>query len=266
MDPKSAHTPLKLPPLRCLALDDEDHALDLIQLYCAKSEGVELTKRSKDPMEVLQWLNEEAFDVIFLDIQMPVLTGLQLLDLIERPFQVILTSAYPEYALDGYRYKVADYLLKPFSYDRFCQAVALARENLTSKAAAPSEASLHAAPTEGTTPDASQEHIMLKTDGKNHFHKLAFSELRMVEGLRNYAAYHLVPGKVAGNRVVTLSTMADAEALLPSDRFMRIHRSWIVNLKRIERVEGNSLVLDGERLPVGKTYRKAVFERLGLHG
>lgn len=120
MDPTRPQAPSEPAPLRCLALDDEVHALDLIDLYCAKTRGVELVKRSTEPMEVMEWLKEESFDLIFLDIQMPVLTGLQLLDLIERPFQVILTSAYPEYALQGYRYKVADYLLKPFSYDRFC--------------------------------------------------------------------------------------------------------------------------------------------------
>lgn len=246
---------MNVPPLRCVALDDEAHALDLLALYCARTEGLELVDRLQDPVAARERLEAGGFDLLFLDIQMPALTGLQLLDLVERPFRIIITSAYPEYALEGYRYRVADYLLKPFSYDRFLRAVALAREPEPGVAAEPARSR-----------EAPPSHLLLKGDGKHHYHRLDLADLRGVEGLRNYVAFHTAPGVAPGNRIVTLMTMAEAERQLAGTRFLRVHRSWIVDLDRVERVEGHTLVVDGQRLPVGKTYRRAVYAALGLGG
>jgi len=227
--------------LRAFALDDEKHALDLLELYAKKSDLVELAATSTDPWEGKEILEREDFDVLFLDIQMPELTGLQLLDVLSKKVKVIFTSAYPEYALEGYRYRAIDYLLKPFSFERFEEA--LKRLNDADAAGVISNP---------------QGHLMLKGDGKGSFIKLDLKKLIYIEGMSNYAAFH-----TKEERVVSLITLSEVNGLLP-DSFMRVHRSYIVDLTQVERIAGNVLYIQGKDIPIGKTYRKEVFKALGI--
>jgi len=228
-------------PLKAIAVDDEPHALDLLKLYAEKSTLVELGYTTVDPWKAKEVLEKEEFDLIFLDIQMPELTGLQLLDVTSKKLNVILTSAYPQYALEGYRYEVKDYLLKPFSFERFEEAVRRVKERSSS-----------------VNPNEEKDHLILKGDGKGSFHKLRLGDLRYIEGMRNHAAFFHSSG-----RLVSLTTLTEIEKALPP-RFMRIHRSFIVDLEKIDRIEGNTVYLGEKGIPIGKTYRKDVFEVLGI--
>ncbi|WP_306643268.1 LytR/AlgR family response regulator transcription factor [Sanyastnella coralliicola] len=228
-------------PLRCLAVDDESHAIELLQLYAQKCDMVDMVAATSDPWEARRILEGGEIDLVFLDIQMPELTGLQLLDLAEGQFKVIITSAYTEYAIEGYRYAVSDYLLKPFSYDRFEEAVrrVASAESLTPSKEAP-------------------QHLLVKGDSKNSYEKVVFEELLYVEALKNYLRFY-----TADQKVMTLMTMSELETKLPSN-FIRVHRSYIVNLDKVDKIEGNSLTLAGKNFPIGKTHREEVFRRLGL--
>jgi DNA-binding LytR/AlgR family response regulator len=229
-------------PLKAIAIDDEVHALDLISLYAEKSELVSLSAKADNPHEARKLLESEPFDIVFLDIQMPELTGLQLLDLSSQPLNVVITSAYPKYALDGYKYNVCDYLLKPFSFERFEEAV---------KRVASKNGEI------GKTAEESS-FITLKGDGKGSFHRVDPSGVLFIEGMRNYASFYL-----ESDRIVSLLTLTEAEAILPSN-FLRIHRSFIVNLNKIERLEGHSVYIGEKLIPIGKTYRDEVMKRLGV--
>ncbi len=227
--------------IRAIAIDDEPHALDLIRLYAEKIDGLDLVLTTSDPWEAKKVLDSESFDLVFLDIQMPELSGLQLLDLTDQKVNVIITSAYSEYAIEGYRYAVADYLLKPFSFERFHEAV---KRALMASEIRNGEAKGH--------------YLMLKGDAKGSFRKIDVAELKFVEAMRNYAAFHL-----DSERILALMTLSEIEGKLPN-RFQRIHRSFIVDLDKVERIEGNTLYIGDKDLPVGKTYRNDVFKSLGL--
>lgn len=229
-------------PLKALAIDDETHALELIGLYAEKSNLIDLVATKNDPHEARKVLSEESFDIVFLDIQMPELTGLQLLDLSSEPLNVVITSAYPQYALEGYRYNVCDYLLKPYSFERFEEALKRVAAKLGENLNSPSIDKL----------------ITLKGDGKGSYRRVDPSAILFIEGMRNYASFQL-----DDERIVSLLTLTEAESLLPS-AFSRVHRSFIVNLKKVDRLEGNSLYIGDKLIPIGKTYREEVLRRLGV--
>lgn len=225
-----------------LIIDDEQHAIDLLTLYVQKHGELEIVGSTNNPWQGKKLLEKEDIDLLFLDIQMPELTGLQLLDLVPKTFNVIITSAYQEYALDGYKYKVSDYLLKPFSYQQFCEAIENLSDNKSSDVL-----------------KSDQEHIMLKGDAKNLFHRINCNDLYYLEGMRNYVAYHQFNG-----RIVSHITMGEAELSLPK-YFIRIHRSYIINTNHIERVDGNSIYINGKSLPLGKTYKKDFYRFMGFN-
>lgn len=233
--------------LKCLAVDDEPHALKLLKLYIEKTPFLELTFSTTSPWEALEILKEGKVDLAFLDIQMEELTGLQLLGLAGKTCPIILTTAYSEYALDGYEYQVTDYLLKPFSFDRFLKAVDQVYAN--TKVA-----------TEQTTsaPPSKVDHLFIKGDAKNKYHRLAIQDIFYIEGLRNYVQF-----VCKNQKITTLQNMKSLEASLPSTNFMRIHKSFIVNIDQLHEVDGNSILINGQRIPIGQTYRSAFFKRIG---
>lgn len=231
--------------LKCLAVDDEPHALKLLQLYVDKTPFLELTYATTSPWEALNILKEGKIDLAFIDIQMEELTGLQLLGLAGKTCPIILTTAYSEYALDGYEYQVTDYLLKPFSFDRFLKAVSQVNSNNESTEQVPISSPEKVA------------HLFIKGDAKNKYHRIKVNDILYIEGLRNYVQFIC-----KNQKVVTLQNMKSLESSLPSSTFMRIHKSFIVNIDQIEQIDGNSILINGQRLPIGQTYRPAFFKRI----
>jgi two-component system LytT family response regulator len=227
--------------LRCLVLDDEYPAVKLLSSYVEQTDGLEMILGTTKPREAIAAIGDGNIDLIFLDIEMPELSGLQLLSSLPgRDFGVILTTAYQQYALAGYEYDVIDYLLKPVTFQRFLVAVNKARKRMSTMA-------------DGDSID----HIFVKTEYKTK--KLKFDDILYIEGLRDYIAFHLTDSKV-----LSLDSMRNMEAILPQNRFIRIHKSYIINCEHIDFIEKGRIVIHNAWLPIGDTYKTTVSCKLGI--
>ncbi|MBX7049785.1 MAG: LytTR family DNA-binding domain-containing protein [Chitinophagales bacterium] len=231
---------------RCLIVDDESLALRLMEDHVSKVPGLEIVGKCRHALEALQVLQREEIDILFLDIQMPDLTGVELIKILKHKPAIILTTAYAEYALEGYQLEVVDYLLKPIALDRFLQAVRKAQEWVDLRKQAPS-----------VPQTTKQDHFFVKSDYKQV--RINYADVTHVEGLREYVSIY-----AGGKRIVTLETMKNMEQLLPSDLFMRVHKSYIVNTSRIKSINGNQIELGEIRIPLGKVFRTQVLGRLGI--
>ena len=233
----------------CLIVDDERPALKLLKAYINKLPQLELVASCDNALEAISALQEHQVDILFLDIQMPNLTGLELLKVLKEKPQVILTTAYREYAVEGFALDVTDYLVKPFSFERFVRA--------TTKAT--SIIQLKTKPTVSKSASSStlskSDHFFVRTNYK--MEKVKFGEIKYVKSMREYVSIH-----TSKQRFVVNQTMNKMEAELPKNQFMRVHRSYIVALAHIQGVNGNMILIDEEKIPVGASYRKAFFEQL----
>jgi DNA-binding LytR/AlgR family response regulator len=233
--------------LRCIAVDDEAYATRLLAAYVQKIPGLELVGTTTNPIEALQWVQEGRVDVVFLDIQMPELTGLQFLKICGQRCKVILTTAYPEYALEGFEHDVVDYLLKPIAFDRFLRAVQKAQALVPALAQPAPFAVVTVAP-------SANSYLFVKGDSKNKFLKVSFADILYAEALGNYLALF-----VAGQRLVTYQTLKELAEQLPQPPFLRVHKSFLVSIDHITMVDGNTIYIGDKAIPVGETYRDALF-------
>ncbi|MBC8083625.1 MAG: response regulator transcription factor [Hymenobacter sp.] len=232
--------------LRCIAVDDEAYATRILAAYIEKVPFLELVGTTARPIEALLWVQEGRADLVFLDIQMPELTGLQFLRLCGNKCKVILTTAYPEHALEGFDHDVVDYLLKPIAFDRFLRAVQKAYALLGPPTSVTPSAPL-ALP-------AAPGYMFVKGESKNKFLRLDFDDILYVQGLKNYVSIF-----AGGQRVVTYQTLRELETQLPQPPFLRVHKSYIVSLDKIRMVEGHTIHIAQDRIPVGETYRETFF-------
>ncbi len=236
--------------LKVIIVDDEPLALDVLETYISQMPQLQLVQRCSNALEANEALKNHDVDLMFLDIQMPQLTGVDFVKTLTNPPMVVFTTAYPNYAIQGFDLNALDYLLKPISLDRFMKAV--------NKAVEQSELSqqehLPAAP---TAFNEGLDFFFVKADKK--LVKVNFEDIIYIEGLKDYVIIRLLNG-----RVITLQTMKSLEERLPRNRFKRIHRSYIVGLDKIMAIEGNMVeVQEKDRpklLPIGKNYRDDLLE------
>ena len=240
--------------LRCIAVDDEAFATRLLASYIQKLPGLVLAGTTTNPLEALHWVQEGRADLVFLDIQMPELTGLQFLKICGHRCKVILTTAYPEYALEGYEHDVVDYLLKPIAFERFARAVQKAQALLP---ATPPPVALPPAP----APVAAPEYLFVKGDSKNKYLKLNYADILYVQGLKNYVSI-VVPGQ----RIITYLTLRELAAQLPQPPFVRVHKSFIISLDHLRLVDGHTLYIAQEEITMGDTYREDFFRLIRERG
>ncbi|MCR5888388.1 LytTR family DNA-binding domain-containing protein [Hymenobacter sp. J193] len=233
--------------IRCIAVDDEAYAGRLLAAYIEKIPFLTLAGLTTNPIEALQWVQEGRADLVFLDIQMPELTGLQFLKICGHRCKVILTTAYPEYALEGYEHDVVDYLLKPVSFDRFLRAVQKAQALLAPATPAPPVASPAA-------PAPAGGYLFVKGDSKNKFMRVSHADILYAEALGNYLALH-----TANQRLVTYQTLKELADQLPQPAFLRIHKSYLVAVDKISMIDGNILYIGQQELPIGETYRESLY-------
>jgi DNA-binding LytR/AlgR family response regulator len=229
-------------PIRCIVIDDEPLAVKLLSDYISKTPGLELVYTTTKVLEALPLIQEGKADLLFLDIQMPELTGIQFMNIIGNNCKIILTTAYNEYALQGYEYDVVDYLLKPITFERFVIALQKARSRLQELVPAAVVAS-------------ADEYIFVKTEYR--IQKLDLRSILYIEALRDYIAFH-----TTGDKILSLESMRHMEEVLPPQQFIRIHKSYIINKDNIDFLERGKVVVKGAYLPVGETYKENLLLRV----
>jgi two-component system LytT family response regulator len=240
--------------LRCIAVDDEPLALDIIEDYISKIPFLELVKRTENAIEALQMVQSGGIDLVFLDIQMPELTGIQFLKIASGKCSYILTTAYSQYALESYDLNVSDYLLKPIPFDRFYKAVEKVRNQVKSPAATlvPEPVRVQPVVAQITTV---QDFIFVKTEHK--IQKIELDDVLYIEGLKDYISIY-----TKTERVITLQNMKRMEETLPPAQFIRVHKSYIIAFDKIESIERSRITICSKIIPIGDTYRDEFFKRI----
>ena len=218
--------------IRCLIIDDEPSSQNLLKTFSSRIPFLELSGVCNNAIEALEFLNGNGVDLLFLDINMPQLTGISFYKSLTHPPKVIFTTAYSEHAVEGFDLNAIDYLLKPFSFERFVQAI--------------SKVKLQS--------DESIESIVIKADKK--LHQIKTSEIEYVEGLGDYVKVHLVD-----KTLITYKTLKKIVEELPASTFIQTHKSFVVNSQKIEFVEGNSIVIGTNRVPLGEKFKKGFLNR-----
>jgi DNA-binding LytR/AlgR family response regulator len=228
--------------LKTLIIDDEPLAQNVIQKYAEDIKSIEIKGFCNDALEAMYILEKQTIDLIFLDINMPKLSGIDFLKTLKNPPMVILTTAYTDYALEGYELNILDYLVKPFSFVRFLKAVQKAEQHIQ----------LLQKPKVEEKPES----VFIKSNKKNYQVKL--SEIIYIEGLGDYIKIY-----TEKTHLITNLSMKKMEELLPANEFYRIHKSHIVNLMKIISIEGNMVELPSIKLTIGSNYRADFFTRIG---
>lgn len=235
--------------MRCLIIDDEPLAHKIIRNYSDGLPHIEIVGSAHSAMEAMSFLNEEQIDLIFLDINMPKLQGLDFFKTLSNPPLVIITTAYQEFALESYELNVADYLLKPFSLERFFKAINRVDEQMKLLAN-------NATRKESPSLESSGLQTIFVKDNKS-IHQVSLEEIRYLESYGSYVKVHL-----ANEVLITLERLANYESKLSEHGFIRIHKSYLVPVKRIKRIEGNELRIGDKALPIGSVYRHNVIDLL----
>ncbi|MEC7755559.1 MULTISPECIES: LytR/AlgR family response regulator transcription factor [Roseivirga] len=232
--------------LKCLVVDDEPLAREVIISHIEKIEALELVEQCDNALKAFEVLKKEPVDLIFLDIQMPKLNGIEFLKVLNPEAQIIFTTAYREYALESYELNVADYLLKPVSFHRFLKAVNKVVE-------VQQEENNAAEPADKLRTD--EPHIFLKADRK--MVKVYLKDILYIESLKDYVRI-----KLPGREVISLQKISFLEEKLPEDCFIRVHRSFIVPFKKIEAFSNHAVEVNGVEIPIGRNYKEQVLEQL----
>ena len=230
-----------------IIVDDEYLAQKLLQDYVSKVDSLQLVATCSNAFEAMEALKETPVDIMLLDIQMPDLTGLELVRSLEKKPAVIFTTAYSEYAVDAFNLAVADYLLKPFDFPRFIQAINKAIGNGRTNEETP--------PVKSDTISRSSDFITVKADYK--LYKINYEDLLFIEGQHEYVTFH-----TAQRRVTALFALKDLEEILPKDQFVRVHKSYIVSFRHIEDLDKSDVNVAGHKIPVGSSYRDDLLMRL----
>jgi len=237
--------------IRCLVVDDEPLAIDILEDYISKIPFLTLTKSFQNPIEALSEVQEGNIDLVFLDVQMPELTGIQFLKIANGKCKVILTTAYPQYALEGYELNVLDYLLKPIAFDRFYKAAQKAKESICNIPAA--AVSVEALPPAPQT--IINDFIFVKTEYK--IQKIYLNDILFIEGLKDYISIY-----TKNDRIITLQSMKKIDEALPDHLFVRVHKSYIVALDKIESIERSRIAIANKIIPIGDTFRDCFFKMI----
>lgn len=231
--------------LNCIAIDDEPSSLRIIREFCSKIQSVNIVGTFINPYDAIQTLNNNQVDLIFLDVVMPQISGQEFLKTLYNPPMVIFTTAYKEYASDGFEHDAVDYLVKPFAFDRFLKAVNKAFQLLKLKN--PPYASME------DHHGKSHEFLMVKVEYTTI--RVDLNDILYIEGLKDYVKIH-----TEGKLILTKTTMKNIIEKLPSDSFFRVHKSYIISVDKIDMIENSRIVIGNQRIPIGESFRTSFFE------
>lgn len=235
--------------MKCITVDDEPLAHKVIKKYCDNLSFLSIQKECHSAFEALNYLHDHEVDLMFLDINMPELKGLDFLRTLKKPPLVIITSAYQEYAMEGYELNVMDYLLKPFSFERFFRAIQKVKiqKKLLER---PEE---RPQPTLNENAISKIDSIFIKGDKK--LHQVQLADILYLESLGSYVKIHLDK-----ETIITLDRLTNFENRLPKGQFLRVHKSYIVALKKIDTIQGNRLRIKEIKIPIGSVYKRNLFD------
>ena len=237
--------------IRCLVVDDEPLALHILEDYISKVPFLELIKATTNPIEALTLVQEGNIDLVFLDVQMPELTGIQFLRIANGKTKVILTTAYSQYALEGYELDVVDYLLKPIAFDRFFKSAQKAQGIIQPSVKQPTVEPVQQV--QQQQQDFLSDFIFVKSEYK--IQKVYLHQILFIEGLKDYISIF-----TPTERIITLQNMKKMEDTLPEKHFVRVHKSYIVALNKIDSIERSRIFIGDKIIPVGDTYRDNFFK------
>jgi len=236
--------------MKCIVVDDEPFALELIKGYIEKTPFLELAGAFSNPLKAMQFLMANQAELVFLDINMPEISGLGMLNSLRTKPLVIFITAYPEYGAESYNYDAVDYLLKPVKYERFLKAV-----NKAYDAAGKSK------PEKVVTDTNRDDESALLLKSGSQVYRVLPKNILFVEGTGNYMAFY-----TTGKKILSLLTMKEAIAHLPADQFVRVHKSYIISLAHIDVIERHQVIIQGHRIPIGITYREQFFAKYRMPG
>lgn len=228
--------------IRSLIVDDEPAAIRVVENYLEKLDDIKIVGKCNSAFEAIQFLTNNKIDLMFLDINMPGFSGIELLHSLRHPPVVIVTTAYREYAVESFDLEVIDYLHKPFSFDRFFRAIQRVDEKL--------KLQHQALIAQGKFETTAKDHIFIKSEKKHH--KIQFSDLLLIEAMGDYC-------KIITTKTTHISylTLKKLDEILP-DNFIRVHKSFIVQVDKIDQIEGNTITIEEQRIPVGFSYREVI--------
>ncbi len=230
--------------IRCLVVDDEQHAIDIIAHYISQTSYLELVSSTTNPVEALQTVITQQIELVFLDVQMPELSGIDFVKAINGKAKIILTTAYSEFAIEGFELDVVDYLLKPIRFPRFLTAVQKAVKDVVEKTA----------DAEATT---DEDYIFVKTESKGKLLKINLADIEYIEGMKNYVAIYR-----GGQKTLVYTNLKDLVNHLPARQFIRVHKSFIIPINRITGIEGNQILLKNvtAEILIGENYKADLME------
>ena len=233
--------------LKCVAIDDEPLARECIANYVREIDFLQLTGTGNNPVDLTRMLDEQEVDLIFLDIQMPVINGIEFLKMTQNPPMVIITTAYPSYALDGFQLDVLDYLVKPITFNRFFKAVSKAKDyhHLLARSASNDLAKTN----------STENYFFIKCDYK--YERIYFDDILYIEAMQNYVTIFTQKGKY-----ITLLYLKNVEQNLDKQSFIRVHKSYIVSIPKIEAIENNEIIIQSFRIPISRNYRDQVIDKV----
>lgn len=241
--------------MKCIIIDDEPLAIDIVESYVQQVGGIEIIAKCTNPLEAITLLNKHQVDLVFLDIEMPNLTGIDLVKTIDNIPQFIFTTAYPEYALDGFNLNATDYLVKPIPFHRFLKAISRAKEKYELE----NKVVVNAPAVEATTKPIVDNFIFVKSEYENI--KINIDTIVYLQGLKDYIKIYTSDNQ---KPVLTLSSFKDILDKLPASKFIRIHKSYVVSIEHIKAIQKSKILVGDIRVPIGETYKETVMKRLGV--
>jgi DNA-binding LytR/AlgR family response regulator len=239
--------------IKTVIIDDEPLAIEVLLNYCQTLAEIRVLKTFTNPVEALGFIHKNQVDLVFLDIQMPQLSGLEFIDTLAYRPSVVFTTAYPQYAVEGFELEAADYLIKPIPYKRFLKAF-----NKVNPIKEETPHLLHSAIVQATTTPAEDNFVFVKAEYGSV--KIFVNEITYIQGLKDYLRINLTNGRY----ILTLSNFKGLLDKLPEKLFIRVHNSYVVNLSYVDSVQRNRVVMDTTRIPISESYKKTFFDRLKL--
>lgn len=237
--------------MKCVIIDDEPLAVELLVEFVQRVESLELVTTFTNAIDAISIINQSDIDLIFLDIEMPHFSGIDFINAIEKKPLIIFTTAYSNYAVEGFNLGAVDYLVKPIPFNRFLKAVLRAQQQLAPKSAPiPNQVT--------NTPEIEHDFMFVRSEYENV--KINFSDILFIEGLKDYVKIYTTDNKYT----LTLISLIKLENLLSAKGFARIHRSYIINIKHVKSIQKNKVLIADKRIPISESYKTSFFEKINI--